>query len=184
MIYAMRCRKCESGDIAASDASTSGSPETKGRNPRSARTAKAPTGTPPVKVQQKTKGSTMAKSPHKLPKATHSEVEAYGFTRSENELKANGKPDFAPFVKILQPTSTSNHVKFKNALVKTILELLNLNICSAMNSSTDVLGQFYEVFLKYGNGAKEIGIVLTPRHVTRFAVDAVGVSDHDIVLDV
>jgi hypothetical protein len=47
-------------------------------------------------------------------------------------------------------------------LVKTILELLNLNICSAMNSSTDVLGQFYEVFLKYGNGAKEIGIVLTP----------------------
>jgi len=26
-----------------------------------------------------------------------------------------------------------------------------------MNSSTDVLGQFYEVFLKYGNGAKEIG---------------------------
>ncbi len=34
-----------------------------------------------------------------------------------------------------------------------------------MNSGTDVLGKFYEVFLKYGNGAKEIGIVLTPRHV-------------------
>ncbi len=104
-------------------------------------------------------------------------------SRSEAELKANGKPDFAPFVKILAPTNTTNHVKFKNALVKTILELQNLNIRSAMNSSTDVLGQFYEVFLKYGNGAKEIGIVLTPRHVTRFAVEAIGVGPTDIVLD-
>ena len=91
-------------------------------------------------------------------------------TRSEAELRANGKPEFAPFVKILPPTNTTNHVNFKAALVKTILALQNLNIRSAMNSSTDVLGQFYEVFLKYGNGAKEIGIVLTPRHVTRFAV--------------
>jgi type I restriction enzyme M protein len=46
-----------------------------------------------------------------------------------------------------------------------------------------VLGQFYEVFLKYGNGAKEIGIVLTPRHITRFAVEAIGVGPKDIVLD-
>ncbi|MDD4052046.1 MAG: N-6 DNA methylase [candidate division Zixibacteria bacterium] len=103
--------------------------------------------------------------------------------RSEAVLKANGKPDFAPFVKILPPTNTTNHVKFKSALVRTIQELQNLNIRSAMNSSTDVLGQFYEVFLKYGNGAKEIGIVLTPRHITRFAVEAVGVSHNDLVLD-
>ncbi len=103
--------------------------------------------------------------------------------RSQAVLKANGKPDFAPFVKILPPTNTTNHVKFKNALVRTIQELQNLNIRSAMNSSTDVLGQFYEVFLKYGNGAKEIGIVLTPRHITRFAVEAVGVSPQDFVLD-
>lgn len=103
--------------------------------------------------------------------------------RSEAVLKANGKPDFAPFVRILPPTNTTNHVKFRAALVRTIQELQNLNIRSAMNSSTDVLGQFYEVFLKYGNGAKEIGIVLTPRHVTRFAVEALGVSHADLVLD-
>lgn len=103
--------------------------------------------------------------------------------RSEAVLKSNGKPDFAPFVKILPPTNTTNHIKFKQALVRTIQELQNLNIRSAMNSSTDVLGQFYEVFLKYGNGAKEIGIVLTPRHVTRFAVESVGVSANDFVLD-
>ena len=103
--------------------------------------------------------------------------------RSEAVLNANGKPDFAPFVKILPPTNTTNHVKFKNALVLAIQELQNLNIRSAMNSSTDVLGQFYEVFLKYGNGAKEIGIVLTPRHITRFAVEAVGISPTDMILD-
>ncbi len=103
--------------------------------------------------------------------------------RSEAMLKGHGKPDFAPFVRILPPTNTTNHVKFKAALVRTIQEILNLNIRSAMNSSTDVLGQFYEVFLKYGNGAKEIGIVLTPRHITRFAVEALGVSHSDLVLD-
>lgn len=104
--------------------------------------------------------------------------------RSETRLRENNKPDFAPFVKLLPPTNITNHIKFKNALVKTIQKLLELNIASAMNSSTDVLGQFYEVFLKYGNGAKEIGIVLTPRHITRFAVEATNVSGNDLVLDV
>ena len=103
--------------------------------------------------------------------------------RSTAVLNANDKGEFAPFINILAPTNRTNHVKFREALVKTIQELLNLNIRSAMNSSTDVLGQFYEVFLRYGNGAKEIGIVLTPRHVTRFAVEAVGISPADIVLD-
>ena len=104
-------------------------------------------------------------------------------SRSRDVLTGNRKPEFAPFVNILPPTNRTNHVKFKSALVLTIQELLNLNIRSAMNSSSDVLGQFYEVFLKYGNGAKEIGIVLTPRHITRFAVDALGVGPNDLVLD-
>ena len=103
--------------------------------------------------------------------------------RSAAVLNTNDKGEFAPFINILAPTNATNHVKFREALVRTIQELLNLNIRSAMNSSTDVLGQFYEVFLRYGNGAKEIGIVLTPRHVTRFAVEAVGISSADIVLD-
>jgi predicted RNA methylase len=103
--------------------------------------------------------------------------------RSETRLVENEKPAFAPFVKILPPTNITNHIKFKTALVRTIQELLELNIASAMNSSTDVLGQFYEVFLKYGNGAKEIGIVLTPRHITRFAVEAIDMSYVDVILD-
>ena len=103
--------------------------------------------------------------------------------RSDSVLKQHEKPEFAPFVHLIPPSNSDNHTKFKSALVMTIQELLNLNIRAAMNSSTDVLGQFYEVFLKYGNGAKEIGIVLTPRHITRFAVEAVGISSEDIVYD-
>ena len=103
--------------------------------------------------------------------------------RSRAILNKHGKLDFAPFMTILPPTNATNHVKFKIALVKTIQELNNLNIKSAMNSSTDVLGQFYEVFLKYGNGAKEIGIVLTPRHITRFAAEALSIGPNDVALD-
>lgn len=104
-------------------------------------------------------------------------------SRSKAVLRKQGKPEFYPFVEIQGPTNSENHLKFRAAVVQTIQELQNLNIRSAMNSGTDVLGKFYEVFLKYGNGAKEIGIVLTPRHITRFAVEAVGVGPNDIVLD-
>ena len=67
--------------------------------------------------------------------------------------------------------------------MRTFQELDNLNIRSAMNSSTDVLGKFYEVFLKYGNGAKEIGIVLTPRHITEFTAEVINITHNDIVYD-
>jgi len=52
-----------------------------------------------------------------------------------------------------------------------------------MASGNDVLGKFYEKFLKYGNGAKEIGIVLTPRHITEFASEVLDVKYNDYVLD-
>ena len=96
-------------------------------------------------------------------------------------LKKNEKPDFARFVKIDLPSSEDNHNKFKKAIVLTIQELLGLNIRSAMASGKDVLGRFYEVFLKYGNGAKEIGIVLTPRHITKFAAEVLDVKSSDFI---
>jgi type I restriction enzyme M protein len=103
--------------------------------------------------------------------------------RVNSVLTREGKPEFYDYVKISLPTTETNHVKFKNALVKTIQELNNLNIRSAMNSGTDILGNFYEVFLKYGNWAKEIGIVLTPRHITPFAAEVLDVNHKDIIFD-
>ena len=104
-------------------------------------------------------------------------------SRASAILHKEGKPEFYPYIRLSLPSTPDNHIKFKTALVRTIQELKNLNIRSAMNSGTDVLGKFYEVFLKYGNGAKEIGIVLTPRQITKFAVEVLGISLNDIVLD-
>jgi type I restriction-modification system DNA methylase subunit len=104
-------------------------------------------------------------------------------TRVNAVLQREGKPEFYGYIRISPPTAQANHKKFKNALVKTIQELKKLNIRSAMNSGADILGNFYEVFLKYGNWAKEIGIVLTPRHITHFAAQILDVNHKDIVYD-
>jgi type I restriction-modification system DNA methylase subunit len=99
-------------------------------------------------------------------------------------LKKHDKLNFSNFIKIDEPSSSDNYIKVKEAIKRTYQELLNLNIHSAMNSGKDVLGKFYEVFLKYGNGAKDIGIVLTPRHITRFASQVLDINYKDLVLDV
>lgn len=104
-------------------------------------------------------------------------------SRVKNVLERENKGNFSSQIEIELPPSSDNHVKFKKALVDTIQELNILNIRSAMNSGTDVLGKFYEVFLKYGNGAKEIGIVLTPRHITQYAVSVLDIKPNDIVFD-
>jgi type I restriction enzyme M protein len=104
-------------------------------------------------------------------------------SRANAILHKEGKPEFYDYVRIQQPTTTDNHVKMKQALVKTIQELNTLNIRAAMKSGTDFLGKFYEVFLKYGNWAKELGIVFTPRHITRFASEVLDIQNTDIIYD-
>ena len=105
-------------------------------------------------------------------------------SRVSSILKKHNKFSFSNFIKIDEPSSSDNHIKVKEAIKRTYQELLNLNIHSAMNSGKDVLGKFYEVFLKYGNGAKDIGIVLTPRHITKFASQVLDINSKDLVLDV
>jgi len=104
-------------------------------------------------------------------------------TKVELILKKHKKSEFSRFIKIDMPSNEDNHAKVKNAIVRTIQELLALNIRSAMKSGKDILGKFYEVFLKYGNGAKEIGIVLTPRHIAKFSAEVLDIQLNDLVLD-
>lgn len=104
-------------------------------------------------------------------------------TRVKVILSKHRKEEFARYIQLDIPSNIDNHDKYKRAIVDTYQQLLSLNIRSAMKSGKDVLGQFYEVFLKYGNGAKEIGIVLTPRHVTRFVADVLDIQYDDLVLD-
>ncbi len=98
-------------------------------------------------------------------------------------LRSYGKENFAQEISISIPTSKDNHKKNRTAIVGCIQELKSMNIKSAINSGTDLLGQFYEIFLKYANDSKEIGIVLTPRHITRFATEVTDVKYKDYIYD-
>jgi hypothetical protein len=103
--------------------------------------------------------------------------------RVRNVLRTQGKAEFENLIQISLPATKDNHVKFRQALVDTIQELNNLNILSAMNSGADWLGAFYEVFLKYASWAQDLGIVLTPRHLTTFIADVMNIRGKDIVYD-
>lgn len=98
-------------------------------------------------------------------------------------LKQHGKEEFAGVVKLTLPATEKNHKKYRKAIIDTLQHLREMNIRSAINSGDDALGKFYETFLKYANGAKEMGIVLTPRHITKFAVNVLGVGPRDRVFD-
>jgi type I restriction enzyme M protein len=104
-------------------------------------------------------------------------------TRVRALLRQHDKENFAQEIAISLPTSKDNHKKNRAAIANTVQELRSLNIRSAINSGKDILGQFYEVFLKYANDSKEIGIVLTPRHITKFAADVLGITMKDYLYD-
>jgi type I restriction-modification system DNA methylase subunit len=69
--------------------------------------------------------------------------------------------------------------------IRRVIALLRrLNIRSVLQTDTDFLGMFYEAFLRYGYDNTALGIVFTPRHITRFCVDMLQVSSNDRVIDV
>lgn len=117
----------------------------------------------------------ISKDPTTLIKDINARVEAL--------LSEYGKGNFAQEIALSLPTSKDNHVKNRNAIAECIQELKSMNIRSAINSGDDLLGHFYEIFLKYANDAKEIGIVLTPRHITRFAAEVTNLERKDYIYD-
>ncbi len=104
-------------------------------------------------------------------------------SRVDSILKDQGKPEFYDYIRIRLPSTVDNHAKLRRALVDTLQELNNLNIRSAMNSGADWLGAFYEVFLKYASWAQDLGIVLTPRHLTRWVADVMDIQITDTIYD-
>ncbi|MDR1913422.1 MAG: SAM-dependent methyltransferase [Clostridiales bacterium] len=62
--------------------------------------------------------------------------------------------------------------------------LKRLNIRSVLQTDTDFLGLLYEAFLRYGYDNNALGIVFTPRHITRLCVDLIGARMSDKVIDI
>ena len=71
----------------------------------------------------------------------------------------------------------------RNRMDLLIHQLERLNIRSIMRSGVDFLGQFYETFLRYGCNTKNMGIVFTPRHITRLCADLIRVGLGDRIYD-
>lgn len=103
--------------------------------------------------------------------------------RAKKILERNGKGDFFRYIQIQLPEKADAQKKFKESLVSTLFALKKINIKAGMGSGSDILGKFYESFLKYGNGAKDLGIVLTPRHITKFVSEVLDISYRDIIYD-
>lgn len=103
--------------------------------------------------------------------------------RAEDVLIYHSKRELYDHIEIKPPEQPAAKDKFKASIVKVLFLLRRINIRAAMDGKDDLLGKFYEVFLKYGNGAKDIGIVLTPRHIAEFSAKILDIKASDLVYD-
>jgi len=86
----------------------------------------------------------------------------------------------------LKTDQTLNHSEILKAVLseldKTVIPLFNSSFAS--HSNYDIIGKFYEEFLKYaGVSNVKRGIVLTPRHITTLFTKLVDLKDNDRILD-
>ena len=85
----------------------------------------------------------------------------------------------------------SNDQILKNTnILKSILEILDekviplFSIKSLNDSNYDIMGKFYEEFLRYvGITNVKKGIVLTPRHIATLFTKLVNIKSNDVILD-
>ena len=74
--------------------------------------------------------------------------------------------------------------RLAGSIGRIVAILRALNVRSVLQTDTDFLGLFYEAFLRYGYDNNALGIVFTPRHITRFCVELAGVGPQDRVIDI
>lgn len=59
----------------------------------------------------------------------------------------------------------------------------NIDAFEKTNRYYDVLGQLFVAFLRYANTSNDLGVVLTPTHITEFFVEIAGVNKDSVVFD-
>ena len=80
-------------------------------------------------------------------------------------------------------TLKSDAQGIRGRIESIVHQLERLNIRSIMRSGVDFLGQFYETFLRYGCNTKNMGVVFTPRHITRLCAELIRVELGHTVYD-
>lgn len=69
-------------------------------------------------------------------------------------------------------------------IFRIISILKRLNVRAVLQSDADFLGMFYEAFLRYGADNNAMGIVFTPRHITRMCVEMADLEIGHKVIDI
>lgn len=78
----------------------------------------------------------------------------------------------------------ADYARLAPKMGKIVFILKNLNVKSILRTDTDFLGLLYEAFIRYGYDNNSLGIVFTPRHITRFCADLIDVTARDKVIDI
>lgn len=80
--------------------------------------------------------------------------------------------------------SGNDYDRLNPFILRIVSILKQLNVRAVLQSDADFLGMFYEAFLRYGYDNNAMGIVFTPRHITRFCADLIGVEIGHKVIDI
>lgn len=78
----------------------------------------------------------------------------------------------------------ADYARLAPKMGKIVHTLKALNIKSILRTDTDFLGLLYEAFIRYGYDNNSLGIVFTPRHITKFCADLIDVTAQDTVIDI
>ncbi len=96
------------------------------------------------------------------------------------DLSPDKKTRLAESLKLLG----ADYERLNPYIAKIVHLLRGLNIRAVLQTDTDFLGLFYEAFLRYGYDNNALGIVFTPRHITRFCAELIEVNPTDKVIDI
>lgn len=80
--------------------------------------------------------------------------------------------------------STNDFERLSPYIFRIVSILKRLNIRAVLQSDADFLGLFYEAFLRYGADNNAMGIVFTPRHITKLCVNLVGTEIGHKIIDI
>lgn len=73
-----------------------------------------------------------------------------------------------------------------NTILRNLIHEINTKIfpfTTYKNAGYDILGQFYSEFIRYANGDRKLGLVLTPQHIAELFIDLAGLQKDDILYD-
>lgn len=80
--------------------------------------------------------------------------------------------------------TVGDYNRLADKISKIVFLLKKLNVKSILQTDTDFLGLLYEAFIRYGYDNNSLGIVFTPRHITKYCAELIDVTAQDKVIDI